>query len=442
MHPPDLNHSDVPFTIEGPRGGPQAIRFGLGAIKGVGEAAIAAVVESRAGEPFASVEDLCRRMDMKGINKRIMESLIKAGALDALEPSRGALLAGLDRIMGLANQEARRRESGQTTMFDLFGDSVDAPLPELQLPAAADASKQEKAGWEHDLMGVTFTETPFAQILAGIDPGTAIISVQDLETEQANARVDLVGQVASVRYFSTKTGSSSAAVELRLMDGAAEVVAFGAAYTDNQDLWREGNFLRGERPRTHARRPAVCCLRPSHHLHSPHGRRTLAALGSPVGRGNSDDDEPPQPAGVTVPAVRPESGHAAPVANASNGHSPSNGNGAAEAPKAASDNGDIAKESQPQSNGHTQQPNGNGGPKHWLQLMLQETSDARQDELTLRDTLRLLMDYPGNDPVLLEVRTNGRTVRLEASMKAQGCPALYERLEDILGAGMVREHTI
>ena len=83
-------------------------------------------------------------MDMKGINKRIMESLIKAGALDALEPSRGALLAGLDRIMGLANQEARRRESGQTTMFDLFGDSVDAPLPELQLPAAADASKQEK----------------------------------------------------------------------------------------------------------------------------------------------------------------------------------------------------------------------------------------------------------------------------------------------------------
>ena len=64
-------------------------------------------------------------------------------------------------------------------------------------------------------MGVTFSETPFAQMLAGVDPGAAIISVQDLETEQANARVDLVGQVASVRHFSTKTGSSSAAVELR-----------------------------------------------------------------------------------------------------------------------------------------------------------------------------------------------------------------------------------
>ena len=441
VRPPDVNHSDVPFTIEGPRGGPQAIRFGLGAIKGVGEAAIAAVVESRAGEPFTSVEDLCRRMDMKGINKRIMESLIKAGALDALEPSRGALLAGLDRIMGLANQEARRRESGQTTMFDLFGDSVDAPLPELQLPPAADASKQEKAGWEHDLMGVTFTETPFAQILAGIDPGTAIISVQDLETEQANARVDLVGQVASVRYFSTKTGSSSAAVELRLMDGAAEVVAFGAAYTDNQDLWREGNFLRvSGRVRMRGDQQSVVCDRATIYT-LPTGDEPSPPSEAPWDE-RLDDVEPPQPAGVTVPAVRLESGHAAPVATASNSHSPSNGNGAAEAPKAASDNGDTAKESQPRANGHAQQPNGNGGPKHWLQLMLQETSDPRQDELTLRDTLRLLMDYPGNDPVLLEVRTNGKTVRLEASMKAQGCPALYERLEDILGAGMVREHTI
>ena len=102
----------------------------------------------------------------------------------------------------------------------------------------------------------------------------------------------------------------------------------------------------------------------------------------PRGTRDLDDVEPPQPAGVTVPAVRPENGHAAPVANASNGHGTSNGNGAAEDPKAASAHGDTAKESQPHANGHAQQPNGNGGPKHWLQLMLQETTDPRQDELT------------------------------------------------------------
>ena len=442
VRPPDVNHSDVPFIIEGQRGGAQAIRFGLGAIKGVGEAAIAAVVESRGAEPFASVEDLCRRMDMKGINKRIMESLIKAGALDALETSRGALLAGLDRIMGLANQEAKRRESGQTTMFDLFGESVDAPLPELQLPATADAGKQEKAGWEHELMGVTFTETPFAQILAGVDPGTAIISVQDLETEQANARVDLVGQVASVRHFTTRNGSASAAVELRLMDGATEVVAFGAAYTDNQDLWREGNFLRvNGRVRMRGDQQSVVCDHASIYV-LPTGGESPPPAEAPWVEG-PEDVESAQPAGVTVPAVRPDNGHPAPVATAAaNGLSPSDGDGAVDAPSADSDNGDAEEESQSHQNGQTQQPNGNGGPKHWLRVSLQETDNPEEDAYMVREVFKLLLSYPGNDPVLLEVRTGATTVRLEASMKAQGCPALYERLEDILGAGMVREHTI
>ena len=441
VRPPDVNHSDVPFIIEGQRGGAQAIRFGLGAIKGVGEAAIAAVVESRGAEPFASVEDLCRRMDMKGINKRIMESLIKAGGLDALETSRGALLAGLDRIMGLANQEAKRRESGQTTMFDLFGESVDAPMPDLQLPTTADAGKQEKAGWEHELMGVTFTETSFAQMLAGVDLGTAIISVQNLETEQANARVDLVGQVASVRHFTTRNGSASAAVELRLMDGAAEVVAFGAAYTDNQDLWREGNFLRvNGRVRMRGDQQSVVCDHASIYV-LPTGGETPPPAEAPWDEG-PEDVEPAQPAGVTVPAVRPDNGHPAPVATAAaNGLSPSDVDGAVDAPSADSDDVD-AEETRPHQNGHAQQPNGNGGPKHWLRVSLQETDNPEEDAYMVREVFKLLLSYPGNDPVLLEVRTGATTVRLEASMKAQGCPALYERLEDILGAGMVREHTI
>ena len=247
--------------------------------------------------------------------------------------------------------------------------------------------------------------------------------------------------MASVRFFTTNSGTASVSAQLGLLGGATEVVAFGTAYTDNQELWREGNLLQvAGRMRIRGDQQSVNCDRVVR-FQLPTGDEPSPPSETPWDEG-SDDVEPPQPSGVTVPAVRPENGHAAPVANASNGHGTSNGSGAAEAPVAASENGDIADVTQPQANGHTQQPNGNGGPKHWLQLMLQETSDARQDELTLRDTLRLLMDYPGNDPVLLEVRTNGKTVRLEASMKAQGCPALYERLEDILGVGMVREHTI
>lgn len=455
VRPPDVNRSAVEFTIEGAHGSPQAIRFGLGAIKGVGEAAVGAVVESRGHEDFAGIEDFCGRTDMKGLNKRVMESLVKAGALDSLEPSRGALLAGLDRIMALANQEAERRRSGQTTMFDLFGESVDAPMPEMQLPPAADAGKQEKAEWERELMGVTFSETPFGQALAGVDPGTATISVQDLEGEQANKRVEIVGQVASVRYFTTRNGSASAAVELRLMDGAVEVAAFGATYSENQDLWREGKFLRvNGRVSMRGDQQSIVCDRATVFV-VPTGDGPPPSAAPPWDEAPVED-EPPQPSGITVPAVRPDSGPTPPPPPVATTPVPAdgapgddepvestaavNGNGR---PAGTASNGNGANGADsPATNGHTQPANGNGGAARWLRVSMYETDNPMQDELTLRDTLRLLMDFPGNDPVLLEVRTNGKTVRLEAQIKARGCQDLYDRLKGVLGEGMVREHPI
>ena len=448
VRPPDVNHSDVEFTIEGQRGSAQAIRFGLGAIKNVGEGAVGPIVESRGGEPYAGVEDFCRRMDMKGINKRILESLIKVGAMDALEPNRGALLAGMDRILSLANQEAERRRSGQTTMFDLFGDSVDAPLPELQLPVAADAGKQEKAEWEQELMGVTFSETPFAQTLALVEPGTAVISVQDLEGEQANARVTLVGQVASMRYFTTRNGAAAAA-SLRLMDGTVEVAAFGETHTDNLSLWREGNLLRvNGRVRWRGDQLSITCDRVAlYELPTGDEPPTPSTTEPPWDAETTVDEEPavdeePRAPDVEEPAVEP-----AEVVVASNGHTPANGhlavNGAVEAPPAEPVDAPAAAEAEAPVNGH-ENGNGNGhaGPTRWLQVSMQETDDPLQDAYIVREVFRLLLSYPGNDAVRLEVQTNGRTVRLDASMTAQGCPDLYERLEEVLGVGTVREHLI
>ena len=453
---PDVNRSAVEFTIEGPSGSQQAIRFGLGAIKGVGEAAVGAVVESRGDEPFTGIDDFCRRMDTKGVNRRIMEGLIKAGALDSVESNRNALLAGLDRIMALANQEAERRRSGQTTMFDLFGESVDAPMPAMQLPPTADAGKQEKAGWERELMGVTFSETPFGQMLAGVDPGSAVISVQDIEGEQANARVALVGQVAGVRYFTTRNGSASAAVELRLMDGAIEVAAFGATYSEHQDLWREGNFLRvNGRVSMRGDQQSIVCERAAI-FEIPTGDGPPAPAGPPVtseAPWDEDpvDDEPQQPAGITVPAVRPDNGHIAPVASARAGGRIAD-DGAVETAGAVNGNGHHAEAAvngngdkplaAPATNGVEEPANGNGGGARWLRVSLQETRDPEEDTFKVREVFKLLMSFPGEDPVLLEVLTNGKTVRLDASMKAHGCQDLYDRLEDILGAGMVREHPI
>ena len=160
---PDINHSQARFAMQPQEDARTGIRFGLTAVKNVGESAVQPLVDARvAGGPFTSLEDLCRRVDLRSVNRRTMESLIKVGALDCLGVERSALLAGLDRILRLAHQEARMRQSGQTTMLDLFGDSVEAPPTAIELPPAVSASPREKLAWEQELLGVGFSDNPSA----------------------------------------------------------------------------------------------------------------------------------------------------------------------------------------------------------------------------------------------------------------------------------------
>ena len=116
--------------------GAPLIRFGLGTVKNVGAGAAEGIVAARAeGGPFAHIEDFTKRVDLRALNRRALESLIKSGALDPLG-SRGPMLAGLDRIVSLAQREAKLKETGQSTMFDMFGDTVATPLPALTTPLA------------------------------------------------------------------------------------------------------------------------------------------------------------------------------------------------------------------------------------------------------------------------------------------------------------------
>ena len=141
--PPDVNRSEASFSIED--SAEPAIRFGLSDIKNVGAGAIAPIVEARKkGGPFKSIEDFCRRADLRGMNKKVMESLIKAGALDCLA-GRGALLNQIDRIMSLSQREQSLRESGQATMFDLWGATTPTPLPEMTMEDV-EVSYQRQAG--------------------------------------------------------------------------------------------------------------------------------------------------------------------------------------------------------------------------------------------------------------------------------------------------------
>ena len=237
--PPDINRSQASFSIEKGEDSTPAIRFGLAAIKNVGMGAIEPIIaeQSKGGE-FKSIEDLCRRANLRGVNKRVMESLIKVGALDSLG-SRGTLLQSVDRILSLAQREQRLRESGQSTMFDLWGEAMPVPLSSLELEAA-DIPTREKLAWEKELMGVYLSEHPFSSFANKIDSGTLC---GQIDAELAGQTVSVAGMVASVRYLFTKDGRPFASAVLEDLDGRVEVMVWTKVYENTRDLWQEGNIL-------------------------------------------------------------------------------------------------------------------------------------------------------------------------------------------------------
>jgi DNA polymerase-3 subunit alpha len=238
--PPDINRSQLDFSIEDSGNGQPAIRFGLSAIKNVGTGSIESVVDERnkSGD-FKSIEDLCRRCDLRAVNRRVMESLIKAGAMDSLE-YRGTLLNSVSRILSLAQREQHLRETGQSTMFDLWGETAPVPLPELDL-TPADISDREKASWEKELMGVGFSEKPFSPVLSGRYASAIFCGSIDAELDKQT--VITAGRVVSTRYLLTKDGRSFANAILEDFSGQVDVMVWPKVFAETDELWQEGNEL-------------------------------------------------------------------------------------------------------------------------------------------------------------------------------------------------------
>ena len=237
--PPNVNESQETFSIEGVE--EQAIHFGLADIKNVGVNAVAPILAARrAGGPFKSVEDFCRRTDLRGMNKRVMESLIKAGAMDCLG-SRGALLQRLDRILWLSQHEQTLREKGQATMFDLWGDSVATPLPEIELQEV-EIPLKEKLAWERELLGLYLSEHPFQQAAQQLASSTTALCGQ-IDFEMARQAVTVAGLVTSVRQGFTKSKRPFVNATLEDLVGSIDVTCWADLYQRTEGLWVEGSIL-------------------------------------------------------------------------------------------------------------------------------------------------------------------------------------------------------
>jgi DNA polymerase-3 subunit alpha len=248
--PPDINRSYASFSIEtlsssaspvtGERKGEAAVRFGLASIKNVGFSPIEHILSGRdPGGDFESIEDFSYRTDLRNMNKKVLESLTKAGVLDSLG-SRKTLLESLTRIISVSQTKQRAKESGQVSMFDLWGQG--SPTPPVNYQTAEDeVSAKQKLMWERELLGVYFSQ-PF-DFLAGEPSSPSVVSCGEINRDMVDETVTVRGMVVSLRQAHTKDNRPFVVASIEDLDASIEVIAWPRLYESTQGIWQEGNIL-------------------------------------------------------------------------------------------------------------------------------------------------------------------------------------------------------
>jgi DNA polymerase-3 subunit alpha len=242
VRPPDVQRSYAPFTVETDAAGvPEGIRFGLTAIKNVGQGAIDAITAARdAGEapgPFRSLDDLCRRVDVRTVNKRVIESLIKAGALSSLG-TPGALLDHLDAALENGARHQRDVAAGQGTLFDLFAAPADTDSAIVFLDSADEIPRRERLRWEKELIGLYLSEHPLGDIVDQL-PEYVTAYTGDLAEESDAAKVTLGGIILSTRRIVTRAGSTMLVATVEDLQGSIEVVVFPKVFEQTANAWAD-----------------------------------------------------------------------------------------------------------------------------------------------------------------------------------------------------------
>ncbi|MBI3278584.1 MAG: DNA polymerase III subunit alpha [Acidobacteria bacterium] len=220
--PPDVNKSGKDFTPDR-----DAIRFGLSAIRNVGVAAVESILKARAeGGPFASIYEFCERVDLQAVNRRMIESLVKAGAMDSLEGTRSQLTAALDGAMENAQRIARDLASGQA---GLFGGFEQDEHPHPLLPGVPDWAGQQMLAGEKEMLGFYVTGHPLNAYLEKVKE-LATHTSETLEGLSKGAEVRLCGMITTLQRRRNKEGKLWASFQLEDMQGTIEAMVFTTVY--------------------------------------------------------------------------------------------------------------------------------------------------------------------------------------------------------------------
>lgn len=220
--PPDINESDINFSVVDGN-----IRFGLAAIKGVGQSAIESILDARKEEPFTDLFEFCERVDLRRVNRRVIESLIKCGAFDSTRVSRARIMTALDDALERGARTQKEKEMGQNNLFAL----MDEAPGDVQItwPDVPDWKESVRLAYEKEALGFYITGHPLSKYekelrcLANAD-------AQKIKEMEDKSRVRLGGMISKIQLKTTKKGDRMAFLTLEDMAGLVEVIVFPSLF--------------------------------------------------------------------------------------------------------------------------------------------------------------------------------------------------------------------
>jgi len=449
--PPNVNYSCWGFTIEENPSGENCIRFGLGAVKNVGEGPVEEIIQGRKGTKFQDVNDFLRRVDLRKVGKRALESLIQVGALDDFG-NRPALLEAMDRILAISSSNFQAADAGQISMF---GDATG--LTEvIKLPEARTAiNRRAMLDWERELIGLYVSDHPLSTVMNSLKDHISHFA-QDLSEAKPHERVYVAGIVTKIRQHQTKNGKAMAFATIEDIQGTIDLVLFPNTWKKYAELVRfdEIIYVRGKAD-TNGGDTKVLVDQVSTSIHqveplpaAPHPEPVLTLETLPAGDVAQPATEGNGPSLEVPPPFEEPSGFI-PAANESNppletlpptpqdSELPSQPEITPEAQSEIPAPENIEPAPVPDI---PATPNRVGNitldedSTYLLTVILKNRGDTMRDKLRLRQVYGILISYPGKDRFAFQIIENDQAHLLEfpnASTKVS--KALIKQLRDMLG---------
>lgn len=237
--PPDVNFSRQEFTVVAP----MTIRYGLGALKGVGSAAIDSIVQARTAQgAFKSFYNFCLRVDLRRITKKVIEVLVKAGACDGFGIPRQGMAHAIDKMSEAAARMQKNQEAGQSDLFFEM-DAASVEPAGIAVNTQNEWSQSEKLKYEKEVFGFYFSAHPLQSLKDSLKQLTTHTTTQ-LRSVTRNGLVTVGGTITSLRPIVTKNGEKMAFVQLEDLEGSVEIVLFPRVYK------KHGHLVHADEPVT------------------------------------------------------------------------------------------------------------------------------------------------------------------------------------------------